>query len=224
MLLLRTCFPDKFLRYEGDKKNPNSFRGINTISENTVKENYRDFMFYISLISDIKINLIKSAKKPEMFLIFMSSYENPVSWHPCFTRDKYKVLFFIPCLSGRPFTYNQKDKSRKALLLTVLFGKRTTSYWFHFSNVDYYHFFKLLRSPKEVLMERKWHVFHEQRLLNWERRKINLPLYPSSMCGMDCGHWTVNLDVPFIFSLVLALNLVTQSYIPFSDHKASRQT
>lgn len=41
--------------------------------------------------------------------------------------------------------------------------------------------------------------------------------------------WTTNTDLWilmyfFIFSLILALNSVAQSYISFSDHKASRQT
>lgn len=48
--------------------------------------------------------------------IFVSSHENPISWHPCFTGDKYKVLFFIPCLSGRSCSYNQLSKRRKALM------------------------------------------------------------------------------------------------------------
>lgn len=42
-------------------------------------------------------------------------------------------------------------------------------------------------------------VFYEQRLLNSEKRNLNLPLYSSIVWGMDYEHWAVNLDVPFYF-------------------------
>lgn len=80
----------------------------------------------------MKINLIKSAEKPEMCIValdfFVSFYQNPASWHPCQTGDEYKVMLFIPCLSGRSCSYHQIDKSMKALMETVLFGKRTRSF------------------------------------------------------------------------------------------------
>lgn len=73
-------------------------------------------------------------------------------------------------------------------------------------------------------MEGKWHVcsMRKDSLIQREENSIYHCIPP------PCEGWTMNTEQLimmhlFIFSLVLALNLVAQSYIPFSDHKASRQ-
>lgn len=76
-------------------------------------------------------------------------------------------------------------------------------------------------------MEGKWHVSSMGKDSLIQRGK-NLTYY---YILPPCKRWTMNTEqliLMQLFSLsimlaVLALNLVAQSYIPFSDHKASRQ-
>lgn len=79
-------------------------------------------------------------------------------------------------------------------------------------------------------MEGKWHVRSEHvcsmsKDYLIQRKEILTYHYILPLCE----GWTMNTEqlilmYLFIFSLVLALNLVAQSYILFCDHKTSRQT